>query len=241
MLRGGPKPAILKDKINDEVMGADEWRHAPSLEAMSDEALTLYLSDAPAGGHHALAREKPARPGFLTQTIDLADRTTSTNEYYYPSPIVAEKLDLPAGFSYVSEPFDRPVSVNGFLTGELKVTINKRDVDLNVVLYELMPDGRLFHLSYFVGRASFAKDMRVRKLLTPGRATSIAFERSRLVSRRLGQGSRLLVVVNVNKNPFAQVNHGTGKDVSDESSADAKEPLEVRWHADSYVKVPIAR
>ena len=62
-----------------------------------------------------------------------------------------------------------------------------------------------------------------------------------MVSRQLGKGSRLLVVVNVNKNSFAQVNHGTGKDVSDESSADGKTPLRIRWHSDSYVRIPLAR
>jgi hypothetical protein len=46
-----------------------------------------------------------------------------------------------------------------------------------------------------------------------------------LVSRKLSKGSRLLVVVDVNKGPWAQVNYGTGKDVSDESIADAKEPF----------------
>jgi hypothetical protein len=61
-----------------------------------------------------------------------------------------------------------------------------------------------------------------------------------MVSRQLAKGSRLLVVVNVNKNPFAQVNYGTGKDVADESVADAKEPLTVRWHNVSFVSIPIA-
>jgi uncharacterized protein len=61
------------------------------------------------------------------------------------------------------------------------------------------------------------------------------------VSRQLGKGSRLMVVVNVNKNPFAQVNHGTGKDVSDESAADGREPLIIHWHNDSFVEVPITR
>jgi len=80
-----------------------------------------------------------------------------------------------------------------------------------------------------------------RKLLTPGKMESIPFDRTRLVGRRLSKGSRLLVVVNVNKNPFAQVNYGTGKDVSDESSADGKVPLRVRWHSESFVRIPIAR
>jgi len=35
-------------------------------------------------------------------------------------------------------------------------------------------------------------------------------------------------------------NYGTGKDVSDESIADAGEPLRVKWHNDSYVNVPVS-
>ena len=35
------------------------------------------------------------------------------------------------------------------------------------VLYEVMEDGRAFHLAYYLGRASYADDMSKRKLLTP--------------------------------------------------------------------------
>jgi uncharacterized protein len=54
----------------------------------------------------------------------------------------------------------------------------------------------------------------------------------------MSKGSRLLVLLDVNKNSMAQVNYGTGKDVSDESLADADGSLQVRWHTDSYVKIP---
>ena len=60
------------------------------------------------------------------------------------------------------------------------------------------------------------------------------------MSRQLQPGSRLLVVLDVNKGPFAQVNYGTGGDVSDESIADAKVPLKVEWLDDSVVNVPIS-
>lgn len=81
--------------------------------------------------------------------------------------------------------------------------------------------------------------MSKRVLLTPARRTLIPFERTPLISRRMSAGSRLLVMLTVNKNSFAQVNYGTGKDVSDESIADATEPLQVRWCDDSYVIVPV--
>ncbi|MGH9908174.1 MAG: hypothetical protein ACRD8U_21600 [Pyrinomonadaceae bacterium] len=114
-------------------------------------------------------------------------------------------------------------------------------VALVLGLYEVMPNGELFHLSYFTGRASYAKDMSARKLLTPGKLESIPFDRSRMVSRRIGKGSRLLVTLNVNKHAYAQINYGTGKDVSDEDINDAKVPLTIRWRTDSYVKIPIWR
>ena len=57
----------------------------------------------------------------------------------------------------------------------------------------------------------------------------------------MAAGSRLLLRLNVNKNPFAQVHYGTGKDVSDESIDDAEDPLRVRWATDSYIRVPIER
>ena len=83
--------------------------------------------------------------------------------------------------------------------------------------------------------------MTVRRLLTPGKLESLPFDRTPLTSRQMAAGSRLLVRLNVNKNPFAQVNYGTGKDVSDESIADAKTPLRVQWSTDSHIKVPISR
>jgi hypothetical protein len=78
-----------------------------------------------------------------------------------------------------------------------------------------------------------------RILLYPGKKESIPFTRTRMVSRQLSKGSRLLVVLNIDKNPFAQVNYGTGKDVSKESVADAGKPLEIKWCNDSFVSVPL--
>jgi uncharacterized protein len=240
VLDGAPKPALLKDRINYQVMGANEWRHAPSLDKMAGETLTLYLSNAKLGERYALATAKPAQPGHLAQTVDFADRKTTQNDYY-PFPIVGKEPDFSTGFTFVSEPFDKPVSVEGVIEGVLNLTINKRDVDLGLNVYELMPDGKLFQITYFIGRASYAEDMSRRKLLTPGKKTAVPFDRVRMGVKQLGKGSRLLIAVNVNKDDSAQVNYGTGKDVSDETVADGKTPLQVKWHNDSYVKIPIRR
>jgi hypothetical protein len=81
--------------------------------------------------------------------------------------------------------------------------------------------------------------MSVRKLLTPGKKTQVPIVNARMTAKLLPPGSRLVMVLDVNKNPNAQVNMGTGKDVSDETSADGKEPLEIKWFSDSQLVIPL--
>ena len=238
IMKGGPKPAILKDKINFEVMGANKWRHVPSLAKMADKTLTLYLTNKKDLANYALSATRPVKPAVINQVVDFADRKTTNNDYY-PSPIIRE-VSRDNGLFFITKPFDKAIAVNGIFTGQLKAIINKKDMDIGVSLFEVMPDGRYFQLSYFLGRASYAKDMSVRKLLHPGQVETIPFERTRMVSRQLSKGSRLMVVLNIDKNPFAQVNYGTGKDVSDETISDGKVPLKIKWLTDSFIKVPVS-
>ncbi|MFV8344802.1 CocE/NonD family hydrolase [Flavobacterium sp. ZB4P13] len=238
ILKNGPKPEILKDKINYQVMGANEWRSAPSLDKMANGFLKMYLTDNKSGNFYALNDKKPIQKNFLYQEVNFADRETQNNDYY-PDPIIRKEIDTSNGFIFISEPLKEPIVINGSFLGEIKASINKKDMDIGVTLYEVMPNGEYFHLSYFIGRASYAKDITKRNLLKPNEIESIPFSNTHLVSKQLSKGSRLLVAINVNKNPFSQLNYGTGKEVSNETIQDAKEPLKVKWYNDSFVKIPI--
>jgi putative CocE/NonD family hydrolase len=239
VMRGAAMPPLLADRINFEIMGANRWGHAPSIDAMSSHREMFFLSNEARNGRNVLSAAKPKRPGFLEQSVDLADRRTELK--LYPPGAVSTVPDPSQGMLFVSDPFEGPVTVSGQITGRLNLSINKRDTDIQVAAGELMPDNRVFWLLYYLGRASYAGDMSRRVLLTPGKRTWIPFERTGLVSRQLAKGSRLLLVVSVNKNDQAQVNHGTGRDVSEESVADAGKALKVRWYNDSFVTVPISR
>ncbi len=86
---------------------------------------------------------------------------------------------------------------------------------------------------------SYAKDNSKRQLLKPNEETRIAFDKTRFVSKQISKGSRLAIILNVNKHPYEEINYGTGKAVSDETIADAKEPLQIKWFVDSYIKLPV--
>ncbi len=241
VMRGGPKPALLIDKVNFEVMGANQWQHAPSLAQMADKQVAFYFSTAMDGDRHALTPGKGT--GAVPETVDFTDRSLWNNTHYYPSPIIEANLEDNGKVTeliYVSPKFKQQETISGAFSGELDVTLNKQDADLGVTVLEQMPDGRLFHLAYWLGRASYAGHPEKRILLTPGKAARVPFTTS-IVSRAMAPGSRLVVLLDVNKNPFAQVNYGTGKDVSDESVKDAGTPLAISWHGDSFINVPYGR
>ncbi|MDQ6472598.1 CocE/NonD family hydrolase [Flavobacterium sp. LHD-80] len=240
IFKNKPKPEILKDRVNYQVMGANEWRSASSIDKMNNDFLTFYLTNTKSGDFYSLNSKKPAKKGYLSQEVDFADRVNSNN-FYYPDSIINEQVDTTNGYVFISDPIKESILVNGSFLGEIKASINKKDMDIGVTLYEVMPDGKYFHLAYFIGRASYAKDIEKRNLLKPDSVELIPFTNTHLVSKQLSKGSRLLITLNVNKNPFSEINYGTGKIVTEESIEDAKEPLKIKWYNDSFVKIPILK
>ncbi len=240
IFKNGTKPEMLKDKINYQVMSANEWRSAASIDKMSNDFLTFYLTNDKLGKFFFLNSKKPIKNSFLSQEVNFADRENSNNDYY-PDPIIRKEIDTSNGFNFISEALNEPILINGSFLGTIKASINKMDMDIGVTLYEIMPNGEYFHLSYFIGRASYAKDVTKRKLLIPNVVEAISFSNTHLVSKQLSKGSRLLIHLNINKNPFSELNYGTGKEVSTETINDAKELLKVKWYNDSFVKIPILK
>lgn len=232
ILKDAKKPALLKDKVNYQVMGANKWKHVASLEKMSNETLTLYLNN-----NFVLDMKKPGGNFFTKQTIDFKDRETE-NTYYTPA-IIFDTLDTGNGLVYMTNAFEKEFSISGSFTGKLFATINKKDMDISMALYELMPNGKYFFLTRYIGRASYAKNNSKRQLLKPNEKELIPIINTRLISRKISKGSKLVILLNINKHPFEIINYGSGKDPNDETINDAYEPLQIKWHNDSYIKIPI--
>ena len=231
ILKGKTKPEILKDKVNYQVMGTNEWKHVSSLQKISNDTLTFYLD------HSSLTNVKPKKGVNEKQIVDFNDRENQNN--YFTPQIIFDTLDASNGLVFTTMPFTKEFSINGSFTGNLFATINKKDMDVSLALYELKPDGKYFFLTRYVGRASFAKNNTNRQFLKPNQKESIPFENTRFVSKQISKGSRLVILLNINKHPFEIINYGSGKPVSEETINDAREPLQVKWHNDSFIKIPV--
>jgi putative CocE/NonD family hydrolase len=239
IFKDGPIPSLLKDHVNYEVMGTDQWRHAPAMDALGKDSKRFYLGSEPAEAGYRLVPDPPSTLHYLTQTVNLADR--SDDGWKSATRLVTRAPEVHNGVLFMSKPFTSAADLSGLLSGHLDFRVNKMDLDLAVSLYERLATGDFIRLSNpgYEFRASYLRDRRHRHLIKAGEREVLTFRSERLIGRRLQAGSRLVVVLSINKRPDQEINYGAGKDVSAESIADGKIPLKVRWYNDSYIEIPI--
>lgn len=235
VLKGAPKPALLADRVNWQVMGADTWRHAHSLEAMATRTQRMYLVPGRTAATNALSAKARPKAGVV-QRVDYTDRSDAG---WTQSPNVVNKaLDPHLGLVFVGEPLQREAELSGPFSGVLEFTLNKRDIDLAIGIYELNAAGEYLDLAFWLQRASYNADRRERRLLRPGTVQRIVVKDTRLLGRKLAAGSRIVVALGAIKQPDRQLDLGSGRAPSDETIADAGAPLEIRWRGSSYLDLP---
>ena len=241
VLKGGARPAILKDRVNFQVMGSNEWRSAPTIDAMAGSAVRFYLDPTGTAEAHHLSLRKGSRSKFVRQIVDLKDRGDAA--WTEPTDFISTSLATRNSLMYVSDPVPNPFQFSGLFSGSLDFTVNKMDMDLNISVYELTTTGEYIHLfnPTYEFRASYSKDRVHRRLLQAGVRQQLAFRSERLTSRQFQKGSRLVMVLGMSKRPDREINYGTGNDVSEESIEDATTPFKIRWYADSYIDVPVRK
>ncbi|WP_232324375.1 CocE/NonD family hydrolase, partial [Variovorax sp. WDL1] len=236
VFKGARKPSLLQDRVNYQVMGADQWRHVPTLDAPDRTRLRLYLDARERDGSHRLSPSPSEGDGSAQLSVDLADRRDA--RVPWPDTLRSRQPTVRNSIRFVSDPLPKDTEIDGSLRGEFDITPSRQDVDLNVSLYELTASGDyqlLFEPYDF--RASYAGHRVYRRLLRAGERQPLAFTAERVTARKLAAGSRIVLLVGLNKRPDRQINYGSGKDVNSETIADAQRPVRVRLHVSSHVEI----
>jgi putative CocE/NonD family hydrolase len=245
ILKDGAKPAILKDKVNFQIMGTNKWKHVSSLDKMHNDSITYYLGASPTDNKYPLLRSNTMPPAYISQVVDMTDRSEMRFKHgnIDAFPLLVDTALNPEKekLIFISEPVETPFAISGALSASITLSINKKDVDLVIDLYEQTADGHFLALNENVQRASYTRDRTKRQLLQPDQIETIRFDNTYITSRLLSKGSRLVVTLGVNKSPAWQINYGTGKDVSDETIGDAGVPLEIHWYNNSFIRLPVLR
>lgn len=238
VLRDGPKPAFLKDRVTYFSQGEDRWRGRAALDAGTGE-LVLYptsprrpAADAASGGSLGTApASSPAPEPEDCWRYDPRDPPISWGPYFGKLAAGDEHLlddPLPAtlggrGLVYDSEPLRAPVSVAGNPTLSARLKLDVPDTDLAAVLYLLRPDGRMELLAWDMLRARYRRGFQQpAALLEPGRYADYRFELT-WFARELPAGSRLrLMLTSPGISYFFHRNRNSGRPVAEETLADSR-------------------
>lgn len=240
ILKGANKPSLLSERVNFQMMGTDQWRHGPTLDSPERTRLRLYLDTGGRDDPHRLSSSPSEGNRAVRLSVDLADRRDV--RVPWSNALRVTQLPMRNSIRFVSDPLTADTEIDGSLRGVFDITPSRQDVDFNISMYEQTESGEyqlLFEPYDF--RASYAGHRVRRRLLRAGERQTLAFTAERVTACRLAAGSRIVLLIGINRRPDRQINYGSGKDVNSETIADARWPLRVRWHAHSYIEIPTGK
>ncbi len=230
-LKNGSKPDFLKKRVAYYVMGADQWKYADNLESISNSTLTYYLDS------------KQGQANDVTNSGSLGEQkpANSTPDHYVYDPLDARPSDLEKeeaknyltdqryalnlfgnGVVYHSAPFAHDTEISGFPKLTVWVAMDVPDTDLQVNLYEILPDGTSIQLTGDQMRARYRQSPSREQLVKAGEVDEYVFDAFTFFSRRIAKGSRLRLVLTSPNTIYLEKNYNSGGVVANETSKDAR-------------------
>jgi len=248
-MNDGPKPDFLKQHVAYYVTGAEQWRYAESLDAVTKEQRSLYLdSDGSANDvfRSGSLSDSPRNGRADSYVYDPRDTgIAALEEKLDPSSLIDQSLTLANKgklLVYHSAPFAQDTEVSGFFSLAAWISLDQPDTDFSVAIYEIRGDGSAVLLTRDIQRARYRQGPRRSVLINTREPLKYQFDGFTFVSRRIARGSRLRLVFAPVNSIYAQKNHNSGKAVADESTADSR-PVTVKLFHDathlSVLRVPI--
>jgi putative CocE/NonD family hydrolase len=253
-MKGGKKPEFLKKRVAYYVVGpgAECWKYADSLEAISPQPVVYYLNSGGSANDvffsGLLSPEKPGgeRPDkYVYDPMDTrsAEIEKAAGENYITDQRGALSL-FGNGVVYHGSPFTEATEVSGNLRFVCWMAMDVPDTDFEVTVYEIMPDGTSIALTQDRMRARYRDSLREEKLVKAGEINRYEFKSFMWFSRLVGKGSRLrLVLRSINSGGF-QKNYNSGGIVVEESGKDSRTAHVTVYHDaqhPSFLEVPVVK
>ncbi len=240
-LRSGPRPAFLADNFNYYVEESDEWRSAPGIDALKTRPERLYL--APDG---ILGRSK-SRSATDAYVYNPRDTRAGALEPPYRADYLLDTSAVVnlfgAGLVYETEPLAEDITLAGQVRAELWIELDVPDTDLELVLYQIRPDGTSVQLAQDQLRVRYRNSLRTPTPAPINGAFRVTLADFQFFARRIAQGSRLRLLVHAPNSIYTQKNFNSGGDVGRESGVDARTArisLHLGGERASYIELPLA-
>jgi uncharacterized protein len=252
-LCGGEKPNFLKDQVAYYVTGAEYWRYAPTLEAISRRLDALYLcsranpTDVFSSGQlteYAGGGGGPDRYSYDPRNTQLAELESTLDAESFLTDSRMVHAAIGRSLIYHSPPFELDIEVSGFFKLVLWIAIDQQDTDFRARIYEIGVSGESLLLTTDSMRARYRMGLREQILVQTQEPIRYAFEHFTFVSRLIRKGSRLRLLIDSNCSIHEQRNFNGGGIVAEESLSDSRPVTVCLFHNAQYpsaLYVPIGQ
>jgi len=146
------------------------------------------------------------------------------------------------GLIYHSKVFDQDVHLAGEMRASLWLSMNVKDTDLSVSVYEIMADGSSIYLSNSLIRSRYRNSLEKPELIKSGVINNFNFNSFYFHAKTIKKGSRLRLLITPLNTVHWQKNYNSGGVVSEETGEDAKTAVINLHHGaeyPSYLELPI--
>jgi putative CocE/NonD family hydrolase len=246
---GETPPEFLQNRVAYYVVGANEWRYADSLEAVTAHADPYYLhsNEHPTDAVHSgsLTPRAPTREvsdRYVYDPHDVEQGALETPNYVMlqPQSLVDQRALLEnyrAQLIYQSALFKSPTEISGFFHLVAWISIDQPDTDFAVVVYAVDPDGQSVLLSSDVMRARYRESLYHPSLVHTRSPLRYDFERFTFVSYRVPRGGRLRLVLRALNSMYSEKNYNSDGEVARESMRDARTVTVTLFHDRAHPSV----
>jgi len=255
-LKGGKKPAFLKNNVAYYLLGHDngEWRYADSLAAITANTKPMYLASKNGSnyGVYVSGQLMPNPPAgtskpdsYVYDPLDTTYAAWDSSEDNSAELTDQSGLLSAAGnlLVYHTASFTQDTELAGFLKLSLWLSMDQPDTDLAAFLYEIRPDGSSVQLAREFFRARYRQGLRQPERVKPGALERYDFDHFNFIARRIGKGSRLRLAIGPLNTKYFEKNYNSGGIVAEESGKDARTVTVTLYHDASHpsaLYLPIA-
>jgi len=242
-LKGGSKPDFLKNKVAYYVLGngAEQWRYADSLDAITAESRPVYLTSQNASANDVF--------NSGTLTADKPGSTSKPDHYVYdPLDTKFSAWDSPDSgdgnltdvsgllassgkiLVYHTQAFAQDIELAGFFKLPVWIALDQPDTDIAAAIYEIKADGSSALLAMDVLRARYRQSLREAVFAKPGAIERYNFDHFTFIARRIAKGSRLRLVIGPVNSRAWEKNYNSSGVVADETGKDAHTVTVTLYH-----------
>lgn len=239
-MQGGPRPQFLKKPVAYYVTGAERWRYADTLDAVTGGLRPYFLDSTGDSARELFSAGSlaPARPGHAAADryyYDPRDVSLAAVEASAPDDSLVDQRVFhanPSKLVYVSAPFDADTELSGFFRVVAFIAIDQADTDFVVSVAEIGLDGGVIPLSSDVLRARYRESVRTEHLVRTREPLRYEFNQFTFCSRLVKRGSRIALVLSAANSMGDEKNYNAGGVVAEESVRDAR-PVNVQLYHDA--------